>query len=105
MPSFFYSIFGSEMEKDVGDTLMSQIEIRSRHERLLAHLGADTNTAWQKYAQLLRRLDRFFEFKRFSEPDRLTIETLRRVEAKLDSEQIDNIDGYAVGVAKNVARE
>lgn len=76
-----------------------------RRKRLLERLDADSETAWQKYAQLMRRLDRFFEFRRCSEPDRMTLETLRRVEAKLVLEDIRDVEGYAVGVAKNVARE
>jgi DNA-directed RNA polymerase specialized sigma24 family protein len=75
-------------------------------DRLLAHLDADREAAGVKYKELHTGLVNFFIHKGHSQPEDGADETLDRVATKLTGgEQINNIKGFAVAVARIIFLE
>jgi len=73
--------------------------------KLLPYLDADPDRAWMRYWDLWRRLAKYFECNRRSASEELADETMARVVAKLDFEEIREIDKYMFGVASFVLKE
>ncbi|MEZ5293733.1 MAG: hypothetical protein R2745_21795 [Vicinamibacterales bacterium] len=77
-----------------------------RLDVLLRQLDPDPSTAAERYTLLCRRLAAYFAWQRCLDPEGLADEVLDRVARRLaDGERVDNIVSYALGVARNVARE
>ena len=75
-------------------------------DRLLASLDADRETAGEKYLLLRRNLVRFFEVRGFSAAETAADEIINRLSKKLDfGDQIENINTYAIGIARMLALE
>lgn len=74
-------------------------------ERLLLRLDVQPAIAWEKYAILRRRLAKVFQWKGCSPAEDLADEALERVGRKLENEQIDDLTGYSVGVARMLCLE
>ena len=78
-------------------------------EALLGRLGADRESAGQRYEQLRRRLVSIFEYRRCQHPEELADETLDRAAKRLleigSAFAGSDPASYVYGVAWNVARE
>jgi RNA polymerase sigma factor (sigma-70 family) len=74
--------------------------------KLLDRLGEDGAQPGEKYEDLRRTLNRFFEWRGAPFPEEHTDETFNRVARKLDGEiEIKNIGGYCYEVARLVCLE
>jgi RNA polymerase sigma factor (sigma-70 family) len=74
--------------------------------KLLAALADDREQAGEKYLLLKKNLTRFFSARGFASPDDASDEVLNRLARKLDGgEQIENVNTYALGIARLVALE
>lgn len=74
--------------------------------RLLNRLGEDQEQAGEKYEDLRRTLNRFFEGRGAPFPEEHTDETFNRIARKLDEGiEIKNIGGYCYEVARLVCLE
>lgn len=71
--------------------------------RLLLRLNLDPMRAWREYAELRRKLVMFFGPG--SQAVDLAEEVLDRIAKKPESEPIENITEFAVGIARNLRRE
>jgi hypothetical protein len=75
-------------------------------ERLLLRLDSDRTVASKKYEEIRRTLIKFFDWNGCSlRPEELTDETLNRLAGKLRSEAIQNMNAYALSVARFVRLE
>jgi DNA-directed RNA polymerase specialized sigma24 family protein len=73
---------------------------------LLDRLGEDQEQAGEKYEDLRRTLNRFFEWRGAPFPEEHTDETFNRIARKLDEGiKIKNIGGYCYEVARLVCLE
>jgi DNA-directed RNA polymerase specialized sigma24 family protein len=74
--------------------------------KLLDRLGEDREQAGEKYEDLRRTLNRFFEWRGAPSPEDHTDETFNRVARKLDEGiEIKNIGGYCYEVARLICLE
>src|SRR5262249_51747669 len=74
--------------------------------KLLSCLDPDRQRAGEKYEQLHRKLEKFFEVHRIAFAEELADETINRVIRKLeDGLEIRNIAGYCIGVARLLLME
>ena len=73
--------------------------------RLLLRLDPDVAHAWERYADIRRRLAKFFEWNHCVRSEDLADEVLDRVAAKPDSEEIGEVEKYSLGVARFVCLE
>ncbi len=79
---------------------------RKRFNRLLSALDRNRNRAGEAYESLRQRLLTLFSCNDFPDAHDLVDETLRRLECKLEQgEQIENMTGYAAGIARYVCLE
>jgi DNA-directed RNA polymerase specialized sigma24 family protein len=77
-----------------------------RFHRLLAHLDPDRERAGTRYETLRAGLVRFFEWRGCAFPGENADEVLDRVARKIDEgEPIEDVGGYATGVARFVYKE
>ncbi len=75
-------------------------------ERFLAVLDPDRERAGTKYEQLRARLIRFFVSKGFSSAEELTDEVINRMIRRIETvEEIDDVNRFSYGVARNVLME
>jgi DNA-directed RNA polymerase specialized sigma24 family protein len=74
-------------------------------ERLLLRLDPDPTRAGEKYEFIWSRLAKFFEWNHCTEPEALADEVFNRVASKLGSEEIREVDQYAIGIARFVCLE
>ena len=73
--------------------------------RLLLRLDPDVTRAWERYADIRRRLVKFFEWNHCVRSEDLADEVLDRVAAKPDGEEIREVEEYSLGVARFVSME
>ena len=73
--------------------------------RLLLRLDADVAAAWEQYAILRRRITKIFQWNNCFPADDFAAEALERVGKKLESEEIHDVTGYCVGVARMMCKE
>lgn len=79
---------------------------QSAFDALLQNLDADRTAAGEKYLRLRKNLVRFFETRGFRQTEESADEVLNRLARKSDGgEQFENINTYALGVARIVALE
>jgi DNA-directed RNA polymerase specialized sigma24 family protein len=73
--------------------------------RLLARLGPDEERAGREYERLRRTLIKFFDWRGASPADECADETLDRLARKLDGTAVEDVAGYAHGIARMVLLE
>jgi DNA-directed RNA polymerase specialized sigma24 family protein len=74
--------------------------------RLLARLDPDQNQAAYEYKHLHRALVRFFDWRGVWPPEDAADEALDRLAARLDGDAaIDDVRGYALGIARMLLHE
>ena len=74
--------------------------------KLLQCLDADRQRAAERYEQLHRKLEKFFEVHRSAAAEELADETINRVTRKLEEGvAIQNIGSYSIGVARMLLKE
>ena len=74
--------------------------------KLLQSLDADRRRAAERYEQLHRRLEKFFEIHRSAAAEELADETINRVTRKLEEGvEIQNLASYCIGVARMLLKE
>jgi len=79
---------------------------REALDRLLLALGPDRNAAGCRYEVLRRRLIDLFAWRRSETPEELADETLNRLARRvLEGEPIENIERYALGIARMLLKE
>lgn len=71
----------------------------------LLRLDPDDIGAWEKYLHIRRRLAKYFEWNICTGPEDLADEVLDRVAAKLNTEEIRDVEKYCFGVARFVCLE
>ena len=72
----------------------------------LYKLDTNPEQAWKKYEELRRKLIKHFEFHGGSPPDVLADKTIDRVARKVaDRVAIQDIEVYAIGVARRIVQE
>ncbi len=75
-------------------------------DALLHNLDANRTDAGEKYLRLRKNLVRFFETRGIASAEEAADETLNRLARKLEGgEQFENINFYALGVARYLALE
>jgi RNA polymerase sigma factor (sigma-70 family) len=75
-------------------------------DALLLNLDANRAEAGEKYLRLRKNLARFFETRGIAQPEEAADETLNRLARKLENgEKFENIQTYALGVARYLALE
>jgi hypothetical protein len=75
-------------------------------DRLLLRLDSDRTFASKKYEEVRRKLIKFFDWNSCSlRAEALTDETLNRIAEKLKTEAIQNVNAYALSVARFVRLE
>jgi DNA-directed RNA polymerase specialized sigma24 family protein len=75
-------------------------------DKLLAALAFDRNEAGEKYLNLRKNLIRFFEARQVSTAEDAADEVINRLARKLENgEEFENINTYALGVARIVSLE
>ena len=75
-------------------------------EGLLQALGPDRNAAGRRYELLRRKLIDLFAWRRSETPEELADETLNRLARRLaQGELVENVDRYAVGIARMLLKE
>jgi RNA polymerase sigma factor (sigma-70 family) len=85
-----------------GTNLLSQ----AAFDKLLAAFDRDRERAGEKYTELREQLCRLFTWRGCPDPDDHADETLNRTARRLSGgEQIENVRGYAFGVARLLALE
>jgi len=96
-----------------GATVDNAISLKKRwtltevaFNQLLDCFDSDRQRAGEKYEQLRRKLEKFFEVHRSPIAEELADETINRVARKLEEGLvIQNVAGYSIGVARLVFRE
>jgi RNA polymerase sigma factor (sigma-70 family) len=79
---------------------------REAFDALLRNLDADRTAAGEKYLRLRKNLVRFFETRGIVQTEEAADETLNRLARKLEGgEQFENVNTYALGVARMLALE
>lgn len=73
--------------------------------KLLAALAEDRETAGEKYLQLKKNLIRFFETRGIYHADDAADEVFNRLARKLETEQLENVNIYALGIARMLTLE
>src|SRR5215468_8955650 len=74
--------------------------------KLLECLDADRQRAAERYEQLHRKLEKFFENHRSAAAEELADETINRVTRKLEEGlEIQNLSSYCIGVARMLLKE
>lgn len=75
-------------------------------DRLLSRFAPEREIAAEQYEITRRKLIKFFTFHRADDPEAATDEVINRVARRLDSgEQIENLHGYFLGVARFLLKE
>lgn len=74
-------------------------------DKLLAALAENRETAGEKYLLLRKNLMRFFETRGFNASDDAADEVFNRLARKLETEEIENPNIYALGIARMIALE
>lgn len=74
-------------------------------DKLLAALAKDRATAGEKYLLLKKNLVRFFETRGFTAADDAADEVFNRLARKLETEELENVNTYALGIARMLALE
>ncbi len=74
-------------------------------DKLLAALAEDREIAGEKYILLKKNLVRFFETRGFNAAEDAADEVFNRLAKKLESEELENVNTYALGIARMVALE
>ncbi len=75
-------------------------------DRLLAALSEDRNEAGEKYLLLCKNLLRYFEVRGIARSQSAVDEVINRLAKKLESgEQLENVNTYALGIARLVTLE
>lgn len=75
-------------------------------ERLLQALSTDREAAGQAYELLRRRLIKFFQWDQCPDAEQCADESINRLARRLESgERIENVQNYALGVARLVRME
>ena len=70
-------------------------------DKLLIALGGDRDRGSEKYLEIRTQLTRFFEWRGCSFPEDHADETFNRIAKKIEQgEEILNLQGYAMGVAR-----
>jgi DNA-directed RNA polymerase specialized sigma24 family protein len=73
---------------------------------LLRALGTEPDAAGRRYELLRRKLIDLFRWHRCENPEELTDETLNRLARRvLQGEPIENIESYALGIARMLLKE
>lgn len=72
---------------------------------LLVALSGDRELAGQKYLLLKRNLERFFETRGFRAIEDAADEVFNRLARKIELQEIENPESYALGIARMVALE
>jgi RNA polymerase sigma factor (sigma-70 family) len=78
---------------------------RTRLESLLRLFDQDRDRAGEKYEHLRRRLIKFFEWNSCFPAEDLADETFERLEQRIGAVEIQDVAGFAWGVAKNLRQE
>ena len=91
--------------RDAASGGRSQSRNPEKLSRLLLRLDPDVAHAWERYADIRRRLVKFFEWNHCMRSEDLADEVLDRVAAKPDSEEIREVEKYSLGVARFVCLE
>src|ERR1700676_4267088 len=91
--------------RDAASGGRSQSRNLEQLSRLLLRLDPDMTHAWERYADIRRRLAKFFEWNHCVRSEDLADEVLDRVAAKPDSEEIGEVEKYSLGVARFVCLE
>ena len=73
--------------------------------RLLEVLDPDRQSAAEQYEHVRRSLIRYFDWRGSTSAEKDADDTIDRVARKLDEKEVDDVYAYALGVARNVARE
>ena len=73
--------------------------------RLLARLGPDEDRAGREYERLRRSLIRFFDWRGAWPSDECADETIDRLARKLQDTVVEDVCGYAHGIARMVLLE
>jgi len=73
--------------------------------KLLEVLDPDPRRAAEQYEHLRRSLIRYFDWRGSTSAEKDADDTIDRVARKLDEREIEDVYTYALGVARNVARE
>src|SRR5688572_1887871 len=74
-------------------------------DKLLAALAEDRAAAGEKYLLLKKNLVRFFETRGFTSADDAADEVFNRLARKLETEELENVNTYALGIARMLAFE
>jgi RNA polymerase sigma factor (sigma-70 family) len=74
-------------------------------DKLLAALAEDREIAGEKYILLKKNLTRFFETRGFNSAEDAADEVFNRLARKLETEEIENPNTYALGIARMLALE
>ena len=74
-------------------------------DKLLAALAEDRETAGENYLRLKKNLTRFFETRGIYDADEAADEVFNRLTRKLETERLENINTYALGIARMLALE
>ena len=75
-------------------------------DRLLASLAEDRESAGRRYIEIRNNLIRFFEWRGSAFPEDHADETINRVAKRIsEREEIRNLAGYCIGVARMLLRE
>jgi DNA-directed RNA polymerase specialized sigma24 family protein len=78
---------------------------QSAFDSLLLALDTNRKSAGEKYLLLRQKLTRFFEVRGFSTAEDAAENVLDRLARKLCDEEIENVNAYALGIARMVALE
>jgi DNA-directed RNA polymerase specialized sigma24 family protein len=73
--------------------------------RLLARLHPDVDQAGQEYERLRRALIKFFDWRGAPAPEECADEAIDRLARKLEETVVDDVRGYAHGIARLVLLE
>jgi DNA-directed RNA polymerase specialized sigma24 family protein len=73
--------------------------------KLLEVLDPDRQRAAERYEHVRRSLIRYFDWRGSTSAEKDADDTIDRVARKLDEREVDDVYAYALGVARNVARE
>ena len=75
-------------------------------DRLLAALDANRDTAADRYLEIRRNLVRLFEWRGCTTPEDYADEAINRCARKIqEGEDIRDVGGYSIGVARMIVRE
>ena len=105
-PNFFVSFAESPgVRERMSDTVAIPSPPEGDFERFLKCLDADKSRAAEIYEDLRRRLLRFFMCSHSPRAEELVDRALAILERKMRSEDIRNVFGYALGIARKVQLE